>query len=340
MKGMLKWYITVVVTLLALLGALGTAEVRALDKVKVGYLAAISFAPIFIAMDLKYYAEEGLETELLRFASGTKMMAPIAAGEIDAAAGGSSAGLFNSIAQGMDVYIVADKGQVRPGYGWANFLLVRKDLVPLVKEKGIKALEGMNDCLWGKGGISDYSVYYHLKHLGSSLEKFQSVFMAPPKQFQAWQSKACAIGNAAEPWGIRAEDAGLAVRYQFQDEVPEMATTQVAVIMYSGKFVRERRDTAQKWMNAYIKAMRHFNDKGMNDTKILEILQKYTEVPADLIRKSKPLYLPADGSIYLPSLEHQLAWYKLMGFTKADASLARALDDSFRKAAVAKLSGK
>ena len=93
-------------------------------------------------------------------------------------------------------------------------------------------------------------------------------------------------------------------------------------------------------MNAYIKALQYFNDKGMAHPSVVKILRKYTKVPEKLILKGYPLYLPADGAINLASLEHQLKWYKQMGFTKANVTWQRALNDSFRQKAVKKLSGK
>ena len=88
------------------------------ETVKLGDLPAISNAGIYIAMDKGYFQEHGVTVDAERFASAGKMTAPLATGQIDVSVGSPSAGLFNSIAGGMDFKIVADKyadGQASTG---------------------------------------------------------------------------------------------------------------------------------------------------------------------------------------------------------------------------------
>ena len=132
---------TILALVLALL-PLGNAPARAAETVKLGDLPAISNAGIYIAMDKGYFQEHGVTVDSERFASAGKMTAPLATGQIDVSVGSPSAGLFNAIAGGMDFKIVADKGQVRPGYNFTP-LIVRKDLVDSGKVKTLKDLKGL-----------------------------------------------------------------------------------------------------------------------------------------------------------------------------------------------------
>ena len=54
------------------------------------------------------------------------MVAPLGTGQLDAGAGSASAGLYNAVARGIKIKIVADKASSAPGYG-ATKILVRKD---------------------------------------------------------------------------------------------------------------------------------------------------------------------------------------------------------------------
>src|SRR3972149_3057677 len=115
------------------------AQAQKLTKIDTGYLPVISFAPIFIAMDKGYYAEEGIEVNLLSFPSGGKMISALATGDLSVAGGSTSAALYNAIAEGLDIKIVADKGQNRPGYHFGSVTLIRKDLYDSGAGRGIKA---------------------------------------------------------------------------------------------------------------------------------------------------------------------------------------------------------
>lgn len=44
------------------------------------------------------------------------MMAPLGAGQLDVAGGGINPGLFNSLARGFPIKIVAAKGREEPGH--------------------------------------------------------------------------------------------------------------------------------------------------------------------------------------------------------------------------------
>jgi NitT/TauT family transport system substrate-binding protein len=126
---------------LALLLAIAPPAAAA-ETVKLGDLPAISNAGIYIAIEKGFFQEHGVAVDIERFASAGKMTAPLATGQIDVSVGSPSAGLFNSIAAGMDFKIVADKGQVRPGYNFTP-LIVRKDLVDSGKVKTLRDLKGL-----------------------------------------------------------------------------------------------------------------------------------------------------------------------------------------------------
>ena len=98
------------------------------ETVKLGDLAAISNAAIYIAIEKGFFKEQGVNTEISNFASAAKMVPALVVGELEVSVGSASAGLFNAVAEKAPFRIVADKGQTREGYGF-SLLAVRKDLV-------------------------------------------------------------------------------------------------------------------------------------------------------------------------------------------------------------------
>jgi len=128
------------------------APVAAEETVKVGDLPALSTAAFYIAIEKGYFAERGLRIETEVFASAGKMTPALATGHIDVATGAPSAGLFNSMASGAGFKIVADKGQVRPGFG-GTLLTVRKDLVESGQVKSARDLKGRTVSTGAKGSL-------------------------------------------------------------------------------------------------------------------------------------------------------------------------------------------
>src|SRR5690349_23730833 len=96
--------------------------------VRVGSLVTLALAPFLIAETRGYFAEEGLEVEYVRFDSGARQVAPLAAGQLEVGQGSHSAGLFNALASGIDLKIVAGNGSLIPGRSPSQ-IVARKELV-------------------------------------------------------------------------------------------------------------------------------------------------------------------------------------------------------------------
>ena len=131
-------------TLLAILvcASLAPPGTAAAQAITVGATSSTSDAPIFIADKKGYFREEGLEVKVVNFRSAADMVAPLGAGQLEAGAGSASAGLYNAVARGIRIKIVADKASSPPGYGGTK-ILVRKDHVDSGRYKSLKDLKGM-----------------------------------------------------------------------------------------------------------------------------------------------------------------------------------------------------
>lgn len=124
-----------------------------IGKLQVGYIPIIGYAPVFVAMEKGYFAEQGLEVELQSFNSGSLMIAPLSAGQLDVGAGESGTALFNAIAKKLDVIVVAGLASQPPGYG-ATPVLVRKDLVGVID--GPEDFKGRKVAINVKHGVAEY----------------------------------------------------------------------------------------------------------------------------------------------------------------------------------------
>ena len=88
---------------------------------------------------------------------------------------------------------------------------------------------------------------------------------------------------------------------------------------------------AQRWMNAYLKGAELFHKNGTKDAEIAAILEKYTKVPAAVIKVATPHYQDPNGRMILQSLADQVDWFVKHGFMTQKVSIENAVDLSFLK---------
>ena len=230
------------------------------ETVKLGDLAAISNAAIYIAIEKGFSRSRALTPKYRILPRRQRWFQP-GCGELEVSVGSASAGLFNAVAQQAPFRIVADKGQTREGYGF-SLLAVRKDLVDSGQVKTFKDLKGKKIAILAKGNIQHYLVGKMAEEVGLTINDVELSFLDAPNQVTAFETKAIDAAYAVEPWVARFTERGVAVRFRTPDQVKGLGPVQVGVIIYSGKFINERRPVAQRWMNAYLKAAELFHKNG------------------------------------------------------------------------------
>jgi NitT/TauT family transport system substrate-binding protein len=93
-------------------------------EVTIGIVNSSSDVSFFIAEHQGYFRAAGIIPKYVVFDSGAKMNAPLGSGQLDVGGGGPSAGLYNAIARGIDIKIVADKGSQAKGFGKRSSIAV------------------------------------------------------------------------------------------------------------------------------------------------------------------------------------------------------------------------
>lgn len=319
------WHLALIIAL-----ALSPSAARAQSEtVKLGDLAAISNAAVYIAVEKGFFKEQGVVTDITNFASAAKQVPALVAGELEVSVGSATAGLFNAVAQQAPFRIVADKGQAREGYGF-SLLTVRKDLVDSGQVKSFRDLKGKKIAILAKGNIQHYLVGKMAEEVGLTINDVELTFLDAASQVTAFETKAIDAAYAVEPWAARFAERGVAIPFRTPDQIKGLGPVQVGVIIYSGKFINERRPVAQRWMNAYLKAAEVFHKNGTKDPEIAAILEKYTKVPAKVIQTAISPYQDPSGKLLVENLADQAEWFTKNGMQQK-ISIDNALDLSFLK---------
>ena len=321
---------------------LPAASAQTPEEVKVGLTNVSSDVGFFIADKKGYFAAAGIKVTTAPFASAAKMIAPLGTGELDVGGGTAAAGLYNAVARGVNLRIVADKASIAPGYEYST-LLVRKDLVDSGRYRTLKDLKGMTVAVAAQGTGNESSLNEALKKGGLTLGDVNLTFLGFPQHLVAYRNKGIDAGITNEPTMSLAIRDGVAVRASPDVIYPGQQT---AVILFSDDFVTQRRDLAEKFMVAYLRAVRYYlaslkdgRIAGPNAGEILAMLAERSKIkdPA-VFAQMTAFYVNPDGHVNAKTLGNDLAFFRSLGLINSPAvTVASVVDNSFADAAVKRL---
>src|SRR5207248_6849094 len=78
-------------------------------RLRVATIRITADAGLYIADEKGYFKEQGIDVDWVDFATAAEATAPLGAGQLDIGVGAVGAGLFNAMARGIDIRLVADK---------------------------------------------------------------------------------------------------------------------------------------------------------------------------------------------------------------------------------------
>src|SRR5690349_11887550 len=184
-------------------------------------------------------------------------MALLGAGRLDIASGAPSPTLFNAIARGLPVAAVADKGSLRKGFGF-NVLVVRKALVDGGQFKGLPDLRGRVLGSPNPASIVSFENYLILKKAGLGPRDMTVEFVEFADQPAAMANGKIDAAVMVEPFATAAESRGIGKIVMPLDQI--LPDFQTAVIFYNRDWARTHSEDAQRWMVAYLRALRYYNE--------------------------------------------------------------------------------
>lgn len=185
-------------------------------------------------------------------------------------------------------------------------MIARADLYDSGKLRSSAQLKGRKFALNAKGTVLDYALAKLLARDGLKLSDLDMVTMPFPEMMAAFGNKSLDAAIMLEPTATTALNKGVG-RLLTGDLMPD---GQLAMVAGNAKFVAEHGAAVQRFLRSYIETVRRFDDGGLKgDDQALSILQKYTGVPAEIIRQVPDTYWPKDGRLNLASLEDQQEYY-------------------------------
>lgn len=311
----------------------GSVPSEDLPSIRVGYVPVMVFAPIFVAKELGYFAEEGIDVALEPFPGGSDAIILTASGQLEVAFGGVGPSFWNGAAQGLPVKIIA------PGHAEgdpvATPLMISKNACESGAITSVADLKGKKVSVNARGA-TEYWLNAALSTGGLTIDDIQLEVLPFPDAVAALQAGAVDAAMVGEPLATSAEQDGLAVRLAPSFPIQDIQPT---AVIANEQWMAEHPDQAEDFVTGYMRASKLLANGGLNDATVQAIIEQYTGVPASLVAESVHPVFSADGFIAFEGLSKLQAFFRERGQLEYETDLDpySLVDETFVMAAMAQL---
>ena len=310
-----------------------------ITRMKIGVVGITADAPLYIAQDMGYYKEQGIEAEFVKFQTAGDSIPALGSGQIDAGSGAMSAALFNAIARGIDLKVVADKGQHSgsPINGFTSALAVAVAKGELAKYKTYADVKGRTIAITGQGSGQEPMWDKALNTVGLSNKDVNFKTIGFPDMAAALAGHQVDLAGLIEPFVAQGEAKGLTEVWKKSEELYE--GQQGGITMFGPNVSK---DVGNRFMVAYVKGLRDYYEafglKKKNTARMIEILANNTAVKDKALyqRMGWDYYNP-DGYVNRKAVAYDMDWYAGHDYVKQKPDLSKVIDNSYADYAVGKL---
>jgi NitT/TauT family transport system substrate-binding protein len=318
------WVCRIAVLLAAVL-VTARAGMAGAAPLKVGLLREGTLtAPIYIAKDKGYFAQQGIDCDIIAFDAAQPVAVAVVSGDLDAAVTAMTAGFYKLASQGA-LRIIAGYGREAPSFR-AQAVAVSK-AASAAGLTNLAALGGHSVAISQIGGASHYILGLLADKYGFDLKSVQIM------PVQSNPNAATAVT------GGRADAAVVPGRYVLpavnRGEVKLLAWVgdetpwQLGAVITSARKLRADPDLIARFLVAYRQGVRDYHDAftgpgekrqdGPTAPEIIQIIAKYTGTPPDTIADSIG-YIDRDAKLDIADIKRQIAWYKSQNLLSAEVS--------------------
>jgi NitT/TauT family transport system substrate-binding protein len=269
-------------------------------RVAVGNVPSFAYAGFYVGLDRGYFAARGLDVELVITRGGDAAF-QVAGDTLQFAGGSPDSAFFNGLKRGLPLMPIGSLA-VNPADRSSNILMVRKDLFDAGTVTKVADLKRRKVANLVPGGITEYLLALHLRAGGLGVDDVDMV--APlgfPQMVDALTTKAVDAALLAEPFATMAIRNGVAAVLEDKGDLSE----QILWIQTNRDFAREHPNVVTNFLIGFLEAARDITRETFRGPKILEIIEKYTKVPADIIAQAIPPVIPPNGELNLKSIMAQ-----------------------------------
>jgi NitT/TauT family transport system substrate-binding protein len=310
--GQIAWIATVLVLAGSLLPGCAPAEK---PKITFVYSPYTDYAPAMVAEDKGYFDDMGLDVELMPKGGLTaETYQLLASGEVTCGGSSWGASFFNAVSLGTMVSIVSPMATMPTSGKSPSPLMVSKSAYDSGEVTSVADLKGKRIGIPGPGGFGEYSTILALQSAGLTADDVELVNIGPPEIGVAMENGSIVASWTIEPFTTFLEREGIAV---VLDDTSARGV-ELGFLAFDTGFADEN---PAKFLAAYLKAYRELNSGGWDDPEIQKIVEKYTELPSDVLTQIGLTVLSPDYTINWDSVRAQEDYFRSQGVLEYEGEL-------------------
>ncbi len=299
---------------------------------------------MYVAMEKGYFAEQGLDVEFADITTSQGSIPPLAAGQLDVGVGSMSPGLFNAIARGIDVKLVATKGAGPPEpsspFAGSNALVVAAPVFASGAIRDYPDLRGKRVALPDRGSTMEMTLTRALERGGLTIDDVDLKLMPFPDTLAALANGSVDAAMQLEPYIAQGVARGIHVLWKRGAEL--IPGQQATAVVYGPTMAQMPGNAGGRLMVAYTRGLRDYNDamgpKQRGREELISILIQNTALKDRAVYDQLGWgYFNPDCSLNADSIAEILDWYVANGHVPQRPDLAQALDDRYCAYAVQQL---
>ena len=157
-------------------------------------------------------------------------------------------------------------------------------------------------------------------------------------QLALFQNKVQEWQLTVEPTPALIEDRGLGMRWKRTDELVR-DPIQAYTILYGERFMRDKPEAARKFMVAYLKGLRYFNDNLVTNAQEINVIgAKHAKMPESTVERSLWAHYDPNGRLDTRSLQDQHDFWLAKGLIrKGVGDVSQLVDYSYLDEALRQL---
>jgi NitT/TauT family transport system substrate-binding protein len=295
-----------------------------LRRLRVALLPRFTLAPFYLADELGYFAEQGLEIEITPLAQAAQSLPVLAGGKVDVGFTSVTPGLVNAVARGARLKIVAGRDMAVPGCNTGGAVFASAKAFP----KGLKdarKLRGKRVSLNDRVGMMSFFLDKILETAGMTQADLKIV------QLQTTQGAAALIGGSLDALVAANLDKDLdlisnkVVRsVSMADLLPNF---QYTFVLFGRTMIEGDRSMGVGFLEAYLRGVRDF--QAGKDPKTFEKLAAAGHSDLTAVRSACRNSLTRDGRVDVASVKRMVDWAVRKGFSEKAPDLADLADNSW-----------
>lgn len=301
-----------------------------LETVRITSRRHLSGAPVYIADEEGYFAEEGIRLEFVDAPNRSMQAIPLLEqGRVDVLGAAVSSGLFSAVRSGARLRIVADRGHVG---GQCDFNGVIGAGATFPTDSPTTAqLRGKTFSI-NTSTTPEFITDQFLASRGLATKDIKVVSLSETVEPQALRSGALHATHVTEPYITSLRKAGHRVLGSAREYAPR---AHFGVIVFGPTLTVHNRALGQRFMNAYLKGVRK-HAEGATQRNV-EIITKRLGFDTDFLRTACLAEVYSDAHIDAEWMDEFQRWAVKKGYAPSVIPAADVIDGSFATSAASRL---